>query len=243
MEFIIEVALIIILSVLLSLGAYVLKFLTLGGSIASFATGAVVGVFGGFTWFVLLMLFTIAGFAATRFSFLKKKEAGLQEGVSGERNHMNILGVGLPPCIFAVFAYVMGGEWDYFIMTIGFVASISVAAADTVASEIGVKDKNVWLCTNFKRVPPGTNGGVSVLGTLVGLAAALVTSILGWLVLYQTLDLYLLIPAFAGIIGCFLDSFLGATIETWGYISKYTNNAATGVMGAVIAMFIAYCLI
>ena len=242
MEFIIEVALIIAVSAILSIIALAFRFLTLGGAVASFVTGAIVGIFGGFTWFILLMIFTTAGFAATRVSFLKKKEAGLQEGVSGERNHMNILGVGLAPCIFAVIAYFTGDS-DMLIVTIGFVASISVAAADTVASEIGVKDKNVWMCTNLKRVPPGTNGGMSVFGTFVAIAAAFATAILGWLVLFQELDLYLIIPAVAGFIGCYFDSILGATLENSGYISKYTNNAATGIMGALVAMGIAYLII
>jgi len=242
MEFIIELALVITLSVFLCIAAFALKFLTFGGAIASLVIGIIVGAFGGFEWFVLLMIFVMTGFAATRVSFMKKKAAGLQEGVSGERTHMNILGVGIPPCIFAVLAYFAGDE-HALIMTIGFIASISVAAADTVASEIGVKDQNVWLCTTFKHVPPGTNGGISVLGTVVALVAAFATSLLGWLVLYQELNLYLLIPTIAGFIGCYLDSILGATLEDRGYISKYTNNATTGVMGALIAMAMAYFII
>ena len=242
MEFIFEIALIIVLSTILSAVAFGLRFLTLSGAIASFFVGIVVGCFGGFQWFILLMIFTMTGFAATRVSFLKKKEAGLQEGVSGERTHMNILGVGIPPCVFAVLAYFAGDEHQL-IMSIGFIASISVAAADTIASEIGIKDKNVWMCTNFKRVPPGTNGGMSVFGTLVAIAAAFVTAILGWLVLFQELDAYIIIPAVSGFIGCYFDSILGATLENRGYISKYTNNAATGIMGALVAMGIAYFFI
>ena len=242
MEFAIEVTVVIALSMILSILAFVLRFLTLGGAIASFATGIVVGIFGGFEWFVLLMLFTIAGFAATKANFVKKKESGLQEGHSGERTHMNVLGVGIPPCIFAVLAYFVGDE-HILIMSIGFVASIAVAGADTVASELGVKDQKVWLCTNFKRVPPGTNGGMSVFGTIMAIAAAFVAAILGWLVLYHTLDNSLIIipvAAVAGFIGCYFDSILGAMVEDRGYISKYTNNATTGVMGAFVAMGIAY---
>ena len=242
MEFIFEIALIIVLSVILSAVAFGLRFLTLSGAVASLLIGVIVGCFGGFQWFVLLMIFTMTGFAATKVSFLKKKEAGLQEGVSGERTHMNILGVGIPPCVFAVLAF-FAGDGDQLIMSIGFIASISVAAADTVASEIGIKDKNVWMCTNFKRVPPGTNGGMSVFGTFVAIAAAFVTAILGWLVLFQELDSYLIIPAVSGFIGCYFDSVLGATLENRGYISKYTNNAATGIMGALVAMGIAYFFI
>ena len=36
-------------------------------------------------------------------------------------------------------------------------------------------------------------------------------------------------------IGCLADSYVGATIETWGYVSKYTNNCMTGLLGGILA--------
>lgn len=239
MDLIIEIAVVLAVSGILSAAAYVLRMLTLGGSIASFITGTIVGVFGGLDWFILLMIFTIAGFAATKIGFSKKKAKGLQEGRHGERTHMNILGVGIAPCVFAVISYFVGDD-QQLLVSIGFIGSISVAAADTLASELGVKDQRVWMCTTLKRVPPGTDGGMSLFGTGIALAGAFVTSILGWLVLYQTLDWLLIIPAVSGFIGCYVDSVFGATIETRGWISKYTNNALTGIIGGLVAMGIGY---
>ena len=213
--------------------------LTAGGAVTSAVIGIIVGVLGGIEWFALLMLFVAAGFSATKMGFSKKKEKGLQEGVHGERTHLNILGVGVAPCIFAAVAYIAGDEYRL-LTSIGFIASISVAAADTLASEIGVRDKNVWLCTTWKKVPPGTDGGVSVLGMAVALSGAVATSVLGWIVLHRTLDPLLMIPIVSGFIGCYIDSIFGATIEARGWISKYTNNALTGILGAIIAMAIAW---
>ena len=233
------VLIIVLLSGVLSIVAYRLGMLTHDGAVASFAIGVIVGVLGGTEWFILLMLFVAAGFAATRAGFSKKKEAGLQEGTHGERSHLNILGVGVAPCIFAALAYLTGDEYRL-LVSIGFIASISVAAADTLASEIGVRDKNVWLCTTLKSVPPGTDGGVSVMGLGVSLLGAAVTSVLGWIVLHNTLGLLLIIPTISGFIGCYMDSIFGATIETDGWISKYTNNAVTGILGGVLAIFLAW---
>lgn len=233
MELILEIAVVIAVSGVLSVGAYVLKLMTLQGAVASFAVGAIVGVFGSLEWFALLMCFTMAGFAVTKIGFGKKKEAGLQEGKHGERTHMNVLGVGVAPCIIAIISFFVDGHGT--LMDIMFISTITVAAADTIASELGVKDKDVWLITSFKKVPPGTDGGISVFGTLVSSAGSFAVALLGWVILEQNFDVLFLIPGIAGIVGCMMDSVFGATIETKGYISKYTNNASTALIGAAVA--------
>jgi uncharacterized protein (TIGR00297 family) len=151
------------------------------------------------------------------------------------------MGVGIPPVLISVIFWAIGSQY-LDIMTIAFVSTLTVAAADTVASEIGVFDRKVWLITTSERVEPGTNGGISILGTSVSLVAALVTAIIGWLVIYGYLDAWVIIPAITGFIGNLLDSVLGATLENAGHISKYTNNCMTALMGAAIGMTL-YALI
>lgn len=53
-------------------------------------------------------------------------------------------------------------------------------AADTFSSELGILSKgNPRLLTswNFRKVPPGTNGGISLLGTLAGFLGAFTIAI------------------------------------------------------------------
>ena len=239
MEPLTEAVITITVALVLAVLSYHMDLLTKYGAVTSVVTGIVVGIFGSLSWFVVLILFTVAGFAATRVGFFRKKAQGLQEGVRGERTHMNVLGVGIAPCVFSVLHFILPDEYSL-LTCIGFIASIAVAAADTIASEIGVKDKNVILCTTFKRVPPGTDGGISLLGTLSALVGAAFASILGWVVIYHEIDVLMLIPIMAGMVGCFMDSLFGATIESSGKISKYTNNASTGIIGALFAMLVAY---
>lgn len=230
-----QIVLTLALSLVLAVTTYYLKMLTTTGAIASFVTGAIVGVFGSIEWFILLLLFTATGLIFTKYDFDRKVKEGLQEGKHGERTYLNVLGVGIPPCIIAILYWIIGNEYGIE-MTIAFVTTMCVAAADTLASEIGVKDQKVWLITTFKRCAPGTNGGVSVLGTVISLIASIAMAVIGWLLIYQTIDAYVILPIIGGFLGCVFDSILGTAIEDRGWISKYTNNGLTAIMGAVVAV-------
>ncbi|MBR6038149.1 MAG: DUF92 domain-containing protein [Candidatus Methanomethylophilaceae archaeon] len=219
------------LSALMSYIAYKTGCLTRDGAAASFLVGAFTGIAGSVSAFVLLTIFTVSGFVATRIGFAKKKKAGLQEGNDGERNWKNVAGVGIPPCIIVALNALF--PMEPLLFDVMFISTMTVAGADTIASEIGVKDPKAYLITTFKRVPPGTNGGVSLIGTAVSTIAALGIAIIGWLVMTGAADPLLLIPFVAGVVGNLLDSLFGTLLEDRGYISKYFNNGLTAVLGAV----------
>ena len=224
------------LALCLSLATYKFGLLTKSGCASAFAIGFAIGALGSVWWLALLIVFALLGFAATLIGLSKKREKGLQEGTHGERSYKNILGVALPPLIVAVLNQIYPGhEWAF---SVAYIATIAVAAADTAGSEIGVKDPRVWLITTFKRVEPGTDGGISLKGTLISAVASFIVSVIGYLFITKTLDVWVLVPSVCGIIGCLADSYVGATIETWGWVNKYANNAMTGLLGGVLASLI-----
>ncbi len=144
----------------------------------------------------------------------------------------------------AVLAFL---EWDAVpreLTGVAFVSAISVAAADTLASEIGVFSEKTYLFSTFERVPPGTNGGVSGLGQLSAILAAIYTAAVGWFVLTLGSDTMpatsaaILIPAIVGFLGCQVDSLLGATLENRGLISKKMINFVTTALGAVMGFWL-----
>ncbi|KAG2187262.1 hypothetical protein INT44_004947 [Umbelopsis vinacea] len=108
-----------------------------------------------------------------------------------------------------------------------YIGHYACCAGDTWASEIGILNKT-WpvLITTFKRVPPGTNGGISQLGLLasfgggatMGLAAAIT------LALEQRCHGFayeiMLVGAAAGLVGSLIDSLLGATVQRTLYSKK-----------------------
>jgi uncharacterized protein (TIGR00297 family) len=120
-------------------------------------------------------------------------------------------------------------------MLLGMAAALAVAAADTVSSECGqALRREARLITTLERVPAGTDGGITLVGTLAGAAAALVVSLVGlWTGLLPAR--WMGIAAGAGVLGMILDSFLGALLERRGWIGNDSVNFVSTVVAAVAA--------
>ncbi len=223
--------------------AYVKGVLTWDGSAAAFIVGLLIGVLGDVTWLFLLLFFLLSSFVATRYRFALKEALGVQEGKRGERRSSNVLANGIAPVAAAILAFTNLPAIPRTASGVVFVSVLAVAGADTLASEIGVRSPNAYLITTGKRVNPGTNGGVSILGQACALLAASYTGLFGWLVLGiwapDTMPggaLFLVIPIVIGFAGCQIDSVLGATLENRGIIGKRSVNLISTCLGGLIAV-------
>lgn len=122
-----------------------------------------------------------------------------------------------------------GGNWQCSMLSLAVLSAIAESCGDTWASELG----SVWtngdpfLITTLKRVPKGTNGGVSLAGMVF---SALAGGFIG-MVYYLTVlvfvgpsmlngippqSILIVVGALAGFLGSLLDSFLGATLQYSG---------------------------
>ncbi|CAK5262985.1 unnamed protein product [Mycena citricolor] len=114
---------------------------------------------------------------------------------------------------------------------------------DTLASEIGILAPSPpRLITTWKPVPPGTNGGMSVNGTIASLVGGVIMGLVASICLVlenptcrQTWDVVVgdavFWGAIAGAYGSAIDSFLGATIQATRYDDErkvVTEDAAQG---------------
>lgn len=245
-----ESIIVLILCATLSVLAFWLRVLTRWGSIAAFLVGAVIGIMGHISWVVLLLIFFLTSFAATKYKFEVKKARGLQEGKRGERGYKNVVANGAVAVIIAFFSFE-NELYPYLekdIASVLFLAAIAVAAADTIASELGILSEKVYLVTTGERVKPGTDGGVSIYGTLWGLVAATYTAFLGYFMLtyFGIIDLGLWViglVAYMGFLGCQIDSIIGATLEQKGYVSKLTNNLLSISIGTFITWLVIIWLV
>jgi uncharacterized protein (TIGR00297 family) len=201
--------------------------------------GSIVGIFGHWTWLVILLGFLSAGSAATKWRLEEKLAKGFAESEDGHREWSNVVANGGVPGVIAIFAFYYGA-WDTLLPVYG--AAIAVAAADTFASEFGCVDPRVRMITTMKKCEPGLNGGWSPNGQLAAFIGALLIAILTWALGWylqggsttgalQFIGLVTLV----GWIGCQIDSLLGATLENRGLIGKGQVNAISIACGAIIA--------
>lgn len=118
-------------------------------------------------------------------------------------------------------------------------AALAEAAADTLSSEVGqVLGANPALITTRSRVARGTDGGMSLPGTLAGVTGAIAVV----LVAIPTLRLSLgaaAACAAGAIAGMFFDSLLGATAEQRGLL----NNDAVNFLSTLAAALLAAALL
>lgn len=227
---------VLVLCIVLSALSFYFGLLTKSGSIASFFVGLAIGVLGAPSWLILLILFALLGFIVTKFRMGLKQELGVQEGKKGERTYRNVIANSLVPLLAAIGAFILGDEY-YTLMAVAYIASISVAAADTVASEVGSLSPKVYMITTGKKVKAGIDGGISIEGTIACIAGGIIAAYMGCSLIFSELwGITFLILGAIGIIGCMIDSLIGATLERRSIVGKLGTNIISMACGAIIAL-------
>lgn len=208
---------------------YKRKALDLLGSSFMVLMGIVIIFSAGVNWLLLLIIFLILALFATRYAKPYKKSLGEFEG---RRTAKNVISNGIVAFMMAAF----GGYYLPFVG--GFIGAIATATADTMASEIGVTQVP-RLITNFKKVAPGTDGAVSVLGTAAGIVGAGIIGVAAYILgVISNPYLALLVAVVSGTIGCFMDSFLGAILERREILNNEHVNLLATIIGAIVGILL-----
>lgn len=122
-------------------------------------------------------------------------------------------------------------------------AAMAEAAADTVSSEIGqVFGGRPRMITTLKPVDPGIDGGITLAGSFTGIAAAAIVAALGSFAVHPDLRFFVLTAAGA-VCGLFFDSFLGATLERWGWLNNDGVNFLSTASAGGLALWLANALL
>jgi uncharacterized protein (TIGR00297 family) len=182
-----------------------------------------------------LALFVLA-YAATRFRRSQKEKTGLAESRQGRRASQvaanmgaaAIVAIALPPFWIGIGTH--GYTYTGPIVFAPLIAALAEAAADTVSSEIGQAiGGQPRLVTNFKRVPAGTDGAISLTGTVAGCVAAAIV-VLTAIPTLQIDAQQAAIAWMAAIAGLFADSLIGAILERRGWLNNdLVNFFSTGI--------------
>lgn len=248
----------LLVNIILFVGAIVMRqrMLTARGLRHALFLGLLLWTSGGLRVYSLCFSFLVLGSLATRIGLREKQARGIAEKRGGARGPENlwgaaaaaavcaVLGAVLPPVVLlcgfdhAVSAFVQS------LANIAYVAAISTKMSDTLSSEIGkAYGGDTYLLTTLKKVPRGTEGGVSVEGTLAGVVgsaiAALWAAAVGILAANNGVSVAfaVLVVVAAAFVATTAESVIGATLQkqrSWS--NEFVNllNTSIGACASVV---------
>ena len=213
--------------------AYVLNGVTTFGAL----TGAVVSLTlytaAGPGAFAALVSVFVLTWIATRFGYSRKQTQGMAERGDGRNAFQVVANLG----VAGVSAAIYRGFHNNPMFLLAMTAALAEAAADTVSSELGQAcGTRARLITTLEEVPAGTDGGVTLIGTLTGLlAASIVAAVCA--VTHVIPFRWVPVTVLAAFLGTVADSLLGALLERRGYLNNdLVNFFSTAIAAAVVTV-------
>lgn len=192
--------------------SYRLHATDLWGSVSGFGMGLLIALTSGWAWVAVLIAFLALGSAATKYRYQFKLSIHAAEEKRGARGIRNVVANGAVAAAVSVLNFVRPSP-EFAVL---YVAAVASAAADTLATEIGLlsSHKPVMINRPSSTLAPGISGGVTLLGEGAALGGALAMALFGASVgvLHPPLP-YLLLAAVGGFLGCNVDSLLGGSIQ------------------------------
>ena len=220
------------------------KLLTPAGTINAWGLGVVVWGTLGWRGYAVVMFYFLVGSAVTRIGMAQKEAAGIAEKRGGARGPENVWGSAFTAtiCAIGVAAIKFGwldASWES-LLILGYVASFATKLSDTTASEVGkAYGKSTFLITTLKPVPRGTEGAISLEGTLAGIVGGILISLVAY-----SLDMIsfqgVIICTIAAFVATNVESVIGATLQSdIDWLSNELVNVINTIVGAVVAISIA----
>ena len=201
------------------------------------------GILGTILWgclgwqgWLMVVSYLALGSLVTRLGLKRKQSQGLAEARGGRRSPANVWGSAAVGTVLALLVGAGVGARD--LLLLGFAASFAAKLADTFGSEIGKRwGRTTVLITTFRRVPPGTEGAISLEGTLASAAgSALMTLIAVLLGLVPRAPVAWLV-VIVGLLATLLESVIGAVAQRrLPWLSNELVNAIQTGIAAGLAM-------
>jgi len=234
-----QLILAIAIALLLSYAAYKKDVADISAMIAATLIGVIIITFTNLLWFAPLIAFFSVGGGFTKYKYEYKKARGIAEKKGGVRSYTNVFSNSLPALSLAISYQAFPAYHD--IILIAYLASLSTALGDTLASEIGQTSKSQpRMITTLKKTTAGTDGGITLTGECASITGAFIIAMIA--AITQLIPFHptsILVITFAGLLGTNIDSFLGATLQQKKLLSNNGVNLASTSASAVI---IAICI-
>lgn len=206
------------ITVVIAYLAYLSKSLNHAGAMGAWLLGTVVFGLGGPEWMIPIAIFFVLSSIFTKIGKKHKKKLEQVFEKTGRRDIWQVFANGGVAMIITIIWHFMLPEYTVFWYSL-FLAAVAAATADTWGTELGAFSKNdPRSIVTFKKVSPGTSGGLSFIGTAGAFTGSALIAVCGKLALAQWTDFNLswsvvLLISIAGFIGALADSLLGATVQ------------------------------
>ena len=215
-----------------------LPLLTRAGWVHAGILGTVLWGCLGWTGWVAVVVYLALGSAVTKLGFEQKQERGLAEARGGQRSPANVWGSAATGAGLALL--IGAGLEPKLWLTLGFAASFAAKLADTFGSEIGKRwGSTPRLITTLRRVEPGTEGAISLEGTLASAAGSLVMSLVMWALVLVPSGSLMLLVAVIGFVATLAESVLGAIAQQrLSWMSNELVNALQTTLAALLIILL-----
>jgi uncharacterized protein (TIGR00297 family) len=231
------------------------KLLTPAGLFHAWFLAILIWVTLGWQGYAVVMFYFLVGSGVTRIGMAQKEAQGIAEKRSGARGPENVWGSALTGALCALGVGIINSGFivatpqslipnPQSLLLLAYVASFSTKLADTTASEVGkAYGKSTFLITTLQPVPRGTEGAVSLEGTLAGILASVAIAFIGLGVgLIDLLGVaWCVLAAF---IATNLESVIGATLQSkYTWLTNEVVNIFNTLIGAIASVLFAWAWI
>lgn len=247
----------LVLSILVAYISFLTNWISLEATKAVVILGTIVLGFGGWALAFAVAFFFGTSSYLTTLNGNKVNHSSYSVKITGDnrRDGYQVWANGFWVAVFCTLWFALNSV-AALIAAFGVVAA---ATADTWATEIGTRNPGeTFKITTLEKVEAGTDGGISLKGTLGGVMGALLISLFIFaLGIYSPIYFF---PAIllGGIIGLLIDSFAGAIFLDKGidveapedfsdstntFTNSFINWASTGVTGLTVYLITQFFII